>query len=44
MCKKTNDSVKFNLFSNPKDLLNEKSRKKFSDPVSWDYLGNTEIT
>lgn len=38
MFKKTDDAVQFNMFSDPKDLLNEKSRKKFSDPGSWHNL------
>jgi len=43
MFKKTDDTVQFNLFSNPKDLLNEKSRKKFSDPGAWHNLFRNHV-
>lgn len=43
MFKKTDDSVQFNMFSNPKDLLNEKSRKKFSDPGAWHNLFRNHV-
>jgi hypothetical protein len=43
MFKKTDDAVQFNLFSNPKDLLNEKSRKKFSDPGAWHNLFRNHV-
>jgi len=43
MFKKTDDSVQFNMFSDPKDLMNEKSRKKFSDPGAWHNLFRNHI-
>lgn len=43
MFKKTDDSVQFNMFSDPKDLLNEKSRKKFSDPGAWHNLFRNHV-
>ena len=43
MFKKTDDSVQFNMFSDPKDLLNEKSRKKFSDPEAWHNLFRNHV-
>ena len=38
MFKKTDESVQFNMFNDPRDLLNEKSRKKFNDSGSWHNL------
>ena len=43
MFKKTDDSVQFNMFSDPKDLLNEKSRKKFSDTGAWHNLFRNHV-
>lgn len=43
MFKKTDDAIQFNLFSDPKDLLNEKSRKKFSDPGAWHNLFRNHV-
>jgi len=43
MFKKTDDSVQFNMFSDPKELLNEKSRKKFSDPGAWHNLFRNHV-
>ena len=43
MFKKTYDSVQFNIFSDPKDLLNGKSRKKFCDPGAWHNLFRNHV-
>jgi len=43
MFKKTDDSIQFNMFSDPKDLLNEKSRKKFSDSGAWHNLFRNHV-
>lgn len=43
MFKKSNPEGQISLFNSTKELLNEKSKKKFNDPNAWHYLFHNNV-
>lgn len=43
MFKKTNSGVQISLFNSTKELLSEKSKKKFNDPKAWHNLFRNNV-